>query len=182
MNPTQELIKISEELTIYRSTKVVLEDWRFPLWSGSSESDKHHYGQGGLAKHTLEVTRLCLKTNEEMGSKADKQLLTMAAIFHDYGKIWDYEQVNEDSYDEWRGTIHKRRIYHINRSAFEWMDASRHLTPWQQDTVAHAILSHHGLRQWGSSVAPNMPEAWILHLCDSISARLDDWNRKDRLS
>jgi 3'-5' exoribonuclease len=42
------------------------------------------------------------------------------------------------------------------------------------DNVLHAILAHHGSREWGSPVVPLTKLAWMLHLCDGISARMDD--------
>jgi 23S rRNA maturation-related 3'-5' exoribonuclease YhaM len=47
--------------------------------------------------------------------------------------------------------------------------------------ITHNILSHHGMREWGSPVAPATKEAWILHLCDNMSARLDDCNKHDKI-
>jgi 3'-5' exoribonuclease len=47
------------------------------------------------------------------------------------------------------------------------------------ERVTHNILSHHGQREWGSAVAPYSREAWILHLCDGLSARIDDCDRLD---
>jgi len=42
------------------------------------------------------------------------------------------------------------------------------------DKVLHAILAHHGCREAGSPVAPKTREAWLVHFCDGISARMDD--------
>ena len=46
----------------------------------------------------------------------------------------------------------------------------------EHDEVLHAILSHHGRREYGSPVSPSTRIAWLLHLCDSISARMFDCN------
>ena len=51
-----------------------------------------------------------------------------------------------------------------------------------EDEVLHCILSHHGQRAWGSPVAPKSIEAWILHLCDGLSARADDYKTLDLFS
>jgi len=50
-------------------------------------------------------------------------------------------------------------------------------TPEMHDEVLHAILAHHNLREWGSPISPATRTAWLLHLCDSISARMDDGER-----
>jgi hypothetical protein len=77
-------------------------------------------------------------------------------------------------------------IHHISRSAITWSHVWRDFemtTPGipvnYHDPVLHAILAHHGSRQYGSPVAPKSQVAWMLHLCDSVSARMDDWNKMD---
>ena len=36
------------------------------------------------------------------------------------------------------------------------------------------ILSHHGKKEWGSPIEPQSQGAWILHLADMMSARVDE--------
>ena len=150
-------------------------------WSGSSSPENHHYGDGGLAKHTVEVVRLCESTVKTLNhNDVDMPALLTAALWHDYGKMWDYEKVE----GVWRGSPHKRLIHHIPRSAIEWEKYANSepgdLKDSFIDKVTHCILSHHGRRDWGSPIAPCSKEAWILHLCDNLSARMDDW-KFDRL-
>jgi len=49
------------------------------------------------------------------------------------------------------------------------------------DAVLHCILSHHGRREWGSAVAPSSREAWLVHLADMKSARMDSYDKSSRL-
>jgi 23S rRNA maturation-related 3'-5' exoribonuclease YhaM len=42
------------------------------------------------------------------------------------------------------------------------------------ERVCHAILAHHGTREWGSPIAPLSRVAWLVHLCDNLSARMYD--------
>jgi len=83
----------------------------------------------------------------------------------------DYEEYNNGS---WRSTEHKRLIHHLSRSAIEWAKCSTSLGIKLQEEVLHVILSHHGNRLAASPVAPKTREAWLVHLCDGISARLYD--------
>lgn len=174
----------------------VLNDPRFLNWSGSSKPNQHHYGKGGLCIHTHEVTNLCLLHIKEMNLNIDVVEMFLSALYHDCGKMWDYQPVykyveehpraNKDeiytNYSEWRSTDHKRLIHHISRSALEWNKAcvlygekyNKYV-----DSVTHDILSHHGLRQWGSPVMPKTKAAWLLHLCDGISARMNDADKID---
>lgn len=184
MDPITKLYEISLKFPKYQKVSgFVLGDCRFPVWSGSSKPEQHHYGKGGLAQHTLEVVELCFLNNSYFNSQnkgVDEGTLFLAALFHDAGKMDDYAP--EDTlYNNWTGTNHKRRIHHITRSALIWNEASKHIdfksTPKGQeiiDDVLHAILSHHGKREYGSPVAPDTKMAWILHLSDAMSARVYD--------
>jgi 3'-5' exoribonuclease len=162
----------------------VLCNPKFAYWSGSSKPEQHHFGTGGLAKHTWEVIDLCFSTKRTLKlyyMSSDE--LFLAALYHDVGKIKDYRF---DGLAEcpvnWRPAEHKRLIHHISASAIEWskaIDTVPLLRDDYHDNVLHAILSHHGQREWGSPVAPKTQVAWLLHLCDGISARMDDWNKAD---
>jgi 3'-5' exoribonuclease len=177
MTPTQKLFIIAGKLDVVEISNYVLDDWRFPIWSGSSKPYKHHYGKGGLAQHVLEVCELCLQNNEYFctDTMVDSKKLFLAALFHDAGKMWDYKPIDVFNKD-WMAVDHKFLIHHISRSAILWSEASTKCK-WKQediDEVLHCILSHHGQKEWGSPVTPQTRMAWLLHLCDGISARIDD--------
>lgn len=181
----------AKSLDVAAVCSLVLDNPKFILWSGSSKPFQHHYGKSGLVIHTAEVVQLCLLNNDMLSSSIenriiDEKKLFLAALFHDVGKCWDYEPTNAD-YSEWKGTSHKRRIHHISRSGFVWNEAAQMtkdkydwLTQEVIDDVFHAILSHHGLREYGSPVMPNTKLAWMLHLCDGISARMNDAEKWDQ--
>lgn len=184
ISPCEKLTNIAKQFGVLNAASFVLKDSRFEIWSGSSKSFQHHYGKGGLVQHTLEVVDLCLLNNDYFPSKRKVKpfLLFLAALFHDAGKMWDYQPIEGTDYKEWEGTKHKRLIHHISRSALVWNDAVQNdadLQPYK-DEVLHAILAHHQMREWGSPVAPGTRLAWILTLSDSISARMDDADRMDR--
>jgi 3'-5' exoribonuclease len=147
--------------------------------SGSSKPYQHHYGRHGLIIHTSEVIDLCMFNNLKMKSNIDLKELFLAALCHDIGKIWDYTPVDADM-NEWESTAHKRHIHHISRSAIMWHDLA-HKYGIPEDAVLHAILAHHGQREWGSPVGPNSKLAWMLHLCDGISARMYDAETWDQV-
>lgn len=177
------LFNIARDLGVEELAKFVLEDSYFWQCSASSLINNdpksprlHHYGEGGLAKHTTEVVELCLH-NAERYSNVNKQILFLAALYHDVGKMRDYEFKD----GEWYGAEHKRRIHHVSRSALFWNEVcAKNPNPYSED-VLHCVLSHHGRREWGSPVAPDTKEAWLLHLCDAMSARMDDCGRVDML-
>ena len=168
------LENLAKELNVTHLANFVLKDSRFTEWSGSSKKNLHHYGTGGLITHTCEVVQLCLQNNEYFkGTEkyVDPAKVYLAALFHDAGKMWDYERSNS-GFGDWESNDHKYKIHHISRSALVWNEAAGDLE-WK-DEVLHAILAHHGQREWGSPVKPQTHLAWLLHLCDGISARMDD--------
>lgn len=157
---------------------------RFPIWSGSSKPNQHHYGKHGLVIHTTEVVKLCLANRELLQVNIDERQIFLAAIYHDVGKMWDYSPT-DSTHEEWTGNLHKRKIHHISRSALVWQRVAEtkgkkdYLTEEFADDVLHSILAHHGLREWGSPVMPYTKLAWLLHLCDGISARMNDADTRD---
>lgn len=194
-----EVLKgLAINLGVYELCSSLLNNPRFPVWSGSGRPTQHHYGDGGLVVHTAEVVTLCLNNNKTLRAGIDEKKLFCAALFHDSGKMWDYQR-STDPEIPWEGSSHKRLIHHISRSALIWQEASHSyydhspaigrplrvkydwLTDEVVDEVLHAILAHHGLREWGSPVMPKTRLAWMLHLCDNLSARINDADKWDHV-
>src|SRR5207244_1862600 len=92
----------------------------------------------------------------------------IAAIFHDYGKILDYK-FNEDGTIS--GTEFKKRVHHLPYS-WEFFRATAGeigLPVAAIDEISHAILAHHGRKEWQSPVEPCTPLAFALHSADMLS-------------
>ncbi len=52
----------------------------------------HHAYRGGLMVHTAEVVNNAVKQSESPSLNVNLDILKVAAIWHDYGKIWDYDE------------------------------------------------------------------------------------------
>jgi 23S rRNA maturation-related 3'-5' exoribonuclease YhaM len=158
---------ISVRLGVDKLASHVLDNPKFVLWSGSSKPFQHHYGRGGLFSHTYEVIDLCTVMSAYYSCyKMDAKVLFLGALFHDCGKMWDYTPANPEM-TFWNSADHKRSIHHISRSSVEWTLAMAK-APMECpsdlfESVLHIIIAHHGNR-----------EAWLVHLCDGISARMCD--------
>ena len=178
---------------VYSVCKGVLDDERFPIWSGSSKSNQHHYGNGGLIQHTSEVIDTCFRVKSlyEHKYEFDSKEIFLAAFFHDVGKMWDYKPIEVTHgitafyfNENWTSTPHKRLIHHISRSALVWSENAKKndgINEKYHDKVLHAILAHHTCREAGSPVAPKSRVAWLVTLCDNISARMCDADTLDIL-
>lgn len=152
---------------------------KFIYWPGSS--GKHHCFYGGLARHTREVLEIALGTGIAASNTKpiDLNVLAIAAVWHDVGKLFDYEvELKDDNEIEVKYVAHARRIGHISRSYLEFTnffqkgDWIGHFGGKFMEDVQHCIISHHGRKEWGSSREPQTIEALILHQADTISAML----------
>lgn len=166
-----------------------LDNPKLVEWSGAGRPGTHHYGNGGLARHTLEVVELTLRNAtsmsgyyQQLSTTNSRIILFLSALFHDSGKLWDYkkddilETILGGPVDAWTYSQHNKEIHHLIRSTIYWSEvATKHNIPEEtKAAVLHCIASHHGRREWGSPVSPQTPEAWILHLSDSMSARVNE--------
>lgn len=185
----ESLKRNATKLGVSNIANIVLNNPLFHICSGSAHENCHHYGDGGLVQHTSEVWDIAYNISKLYASGVragvtppkvivpDDTQLFLACLFHDVGKMWDYEKIG----GEWVGTTHKRHIHHISRSAIEWSRAVEKTGVCRdiEDEVLHAILAHHGQRQFGSPVAPKSRLAWLLHFSDGISARMNDADTLD---
>ena len=160
----------------------VIYDEKFLEWTGSGSPEKHHYGSGGLYQHTYEVISLCFSTMATLKLNVNPLEIFFSALYHDMGKTFAYKKVPFNG-DVWEKDIDFiRKIGHVAKSAMIWTNAWETLAskelkerdPGMHDRVLHNILSHHGPVAWGSIVPPDSREAWLLHLCDNMSARMND--------
>ena len=167
--------KKSLELKVDKVCDSIFSDGRFIDWTGSSKPNLHHYGRGGLVIHTAEVAELCLMNNQILGAGIPEDELFLAAFFHDVAKMEDYAPVN-GSLADWTITEHRILIHHIQGSMMYWVSLTNKFPQFlhMQARVIHAILAHHGRKEWGSPVEPRTKMAHLLHHCDAISARMND--------
>lgn len=130
----------------------------------------HHAAIGGLLQHTCEVVSI----GRQMArvARADAELVTVAAMLHDIGKIQSYSWAT-GVFDT---TEAGRLIGHIVLGAMmlrERIAATSRppCTAEEQLLLEHLILSHHGELAYGSPVRPLTLEAEILHHADNTSAK-----------
>jgi len=134
----------------------------------------HHNFVGGLLEHTLEVIRICRNLAELYPEQIQPDLLLTGAILHDIGKIEEYhrDSVSFDFTD--RGKL----IGHISIGK-EMLDhklaALPDFPPNLKLELEHMILSHHGMREWGSPEIPKTINAFALFHADLISARMNQF-------
>lgn len=149
----------------------VLYDERFVkgYGSGTGTDHSHHSYKGGLVVHTAEVMQTALAMASTPAFVADPQILTIAALWHDYAKIHDYD-------GEGKGTNYRKLIRHVSGSYQYYMRTVDKVLGFPPDSlppavveIGHCILAHHGRKEWGSPIEPQTKEASILHYADMMS-------------
>lgn len=146
------------------------DDIRNPLLQAPGAKTIHHAYIGGLLEHTLNVCRVCLSLCD-IYNQADRDILLVAAAFHDLGKAFELTSGIVRDY-----TPQGRLLGHIFLGLEQlapFLHKNRELSPELKMHFKHLILSHHGELEFGSPKRPKTLEAFLLHYADNIDAKVN---------
>lgn len=133
----------------------------------------HHAQVGGLLLHSVEVATIAQGIAGTM--HANVELVTVAALLHDIGKVESYSIGPS-------GFGHTTAGHLLGHVVLGTMMLDRRLrlqpagtfTAEQELELQHFIQSHHGSLEFGAAVPPMTLEAEILHWADQASAKAAD--------
>ena len=168
------------EIPFYEMNKELLEREDFKIFPAAVKW--HQVFDGGLIVHTAQVWAGALgmlagHTNVRL------DLLFTAILWHDFGKLFDYERrdtpitLENGKISNWKTTDHYKMVKHLPMSYHQFLaHCDKHglaSFPPNKDVlhICHMILSHHGRNEWGSPVKPETTEAWALHAADMLSSQ-----------
>jgi 3'-5' exoribonuclease len=159
---TQSLLDVIDEL--------LLNNPKFFLWPAATKM--HHAYEGGLAIHTLQVTKHAINIWKEYeGHNMDIEVIVASALLHDVAKLDEYEQ-------DGTRNVYGSLIGHIV-GVFEKIGAffyRKGLDPYKDQKVMmvrHCVLAHHGQLDFGSPVIPATLEAFVVSKADTFDAIYD---------
>lgn len=138
----------------------------------------HHALIGGLAKHSLAVTRYALALYEVSLSREliNRDLLVAGSLLHDIGKVKTYStQGYAFDYTD-SGQLEDHIALGI-RLLGRAIDVIKDFPSGLERELFHIVLSHHGELQFGSPVSPKSREALIVAHCDSLDSKLDHFDK-----
>lgn len=126
----------------------------------------HHAGVGGLAVHTLAVTR-AVDALARAREGVDVEIAVVGAALHDIGKIRHYDP-------DWPATITDEGslVGHIGLGVEMLAGLARELkTPEKRLLpILHIVASHHREEQFGALVKPQTREASLVAWVDGLDA------------
>ena len=136
----------------------------------SAAKTVHHGFVGGLLEHTLGLTRLCdyYASHYPM---LNRDLLIVAAIFHDIGKLKELSRFPENDY-----TDDGQLLGHIiigTEMISERIKTIPDFPAKLASELKHCILAHHGELEYGSPKKPALLEALALNFADNTDAKLE---------
>ncbi len=139
----------------------------------------HHSYTAGLLEHIWSMTRIAgfladhyAKYYDDLNPPLNRGLLIAATILHDIGKLRELE------YDpfEAKYTTEGCLIGHVLMGRDMVREAAQKIEGFPTELLLrleHAILAHHGKREFGAPVLPQTLEALILSYVDELDAKVN---------
>lgn len=148
----------------------------------------HHSYTAGLIEHVWSMTRVAgfladhyAQYYRGLNPPLNKGVIIAATILHDIGKLreLDYHPI-ETKYTK-EGCL----IGHVLIGRDLARDAARKIEGFPEETLLlleHAILAHHGKRDFGAPIVPQTLEALLVSYVDDLDAKMNIAARERLLS
>ena len=131
----------------------------------------HHAERSGLLHH---MTTMLRAANAIMSvyPQLNPSLLTAGVIVHDLAKIDEMDADTLGLVSDY--SVDGKLLGHIVRGVVNIQLAAEETkaSPAKALLLQHMVLSHHGIPDYGSPIAPKFPEAEVLNTIDTLDARL----------
>lgn len=132
----------------------------------------HHVRIGGLLEHSVNLAKMCLEVAAHYEDTVDKDILICGALLHDIGKVYSYH------FDDFSFSMTDQGMLedHISLGLKIIATATRQIDDFPDELemiLSHIIVSHHGLKEWGSTVPPKTLEAIIIQNLDRLESQAE---------
>jgi len=145
------------------------EDIVTPFKTSSAAKALHHACVGGLVEHTVSVVQICDFVSG-LYKFVNRDIIITCAMLHDIGKIRELSSFPENDY-----TDEGQLIGHLIIGCELITEESAKIDGFPEKLklmLKHCMLAHHGEYEYGSPKIPHTIEAFILHLCDNMDAKI----------
>ena len=144
----------------------------------------HHSYTGGLLEHVWSMTRVAsfladhyAKYYDQLNPPFNRGVVIAATILHDIGKLRELEYHPVETKYTKEGYL----IGHILMGRDMIREAAARIDGFPAETLMlleHAILAHHGRREFGSPVLPQTMEALLVSFIDELDAKMNSVARE----
>jgi len=161
---------LSTPLIRNMAEELIMKDDRFFEWPAATKL--HHAFEGGLAVHSLQVTKHAISMWENYkGENMDIEVIVAGAMLHDIGKLEEY---NKDGSRTLFGDLVSHLVSGMERIT-EYcrsvgVDANRDK---QIVVIKHILISHHEKLEFGAAVKPSTLEAVIVAKADALDGNFE---------
>lgn len=153
----------------------LLRKYDAEFYRAPAAKSNHHAFKGGLAFHTLSITRLAQSVAQQY-PHLNAALIYAGALFHDLGKVLELSGPVATQY-----TVAGNLLGHITlideQIVLVAHELNLDLNSEELVLLRHTVLAHHGQLEWGSPVRPLVMEAQVLHLLDELDANLNSFSK-----
>jgi len=144
------------------------------FFKAPAASVNHHVRIGGLLEHSIHLAKMCMSISEHYKNFVDRDLLVCGALIHDIGKAFSYS-FDDLSFDMTKKGLLEDHIIIGVKLLTKAIQKIENFPKNLEELLTHIIVSHHGLKEWGSPIPPKTLEAIIIHNIDRLEAQMDSY-------
>ncbi len=169
-----DLVKQIEDEDLQRLTHFFFDDEAFfdEFCKAPSAKTMHQAYIGGLLEHTVGVCKNAVAISNNYDG-CNMSLLLAGCLLHDIGKIKEFSITTGIDYTD-DGRLRGHIIIGLQMLE-EAISALNDFPEQKKILLEHLLISHHGMKEWGSPRRPKTMEALILHFADYIDAYMSTY-------
>ncbi len=171
--------KCVDEAPLKRLVLTILEENADLFKKMPAAQNFHHSYTAGLIEHVWSMTRVAqfladhyAKYYHNLNPPLNKGVIIAATVLHDIGKLreLDYHPV------EAKYTTQGCLVGHVLIGRDMVRDAAKRIEGFPEETLLqleHAILAHHGRKEYGAPILPQTIEALLVSYIDDLDAKMN---------
>lgn len=151
------------------------------IWTSPAAASMHHDMNGGLALHTLTMTKSAVALHsvyKDLYPNLNLDLMIAGTLLHDVGKVIELSGPIATHYTD-IGVLEGHIV--IGSNAIYQAAVNLGYDPHSEEIqlLTHMVLAHHLKGEWGSPVSPAFIEAQLLHNIDKIDADVQEFKKTE---
>ena len=159
--------------------EAILDDHAEAFKRMQAATNFHHGYTGGLLEHVRSMARISAFVADHyaryywrLNPPLNRSVVVAAAILHDIGKLRELKYHPIEAKYTKEGSL----IGHVQLGRDMVHEAALKIDGFPEETLLlleHAILSHHGKREFGAPILPQTIEALIVSYVDDLDAKIN---------